>query len=28
MHPIIKAISPQETWPIRHQVMWPNEVLC
>ena len=25
MHPIIKAISPQETWPIRHKVMWPNE---
>ncbi len=23
--PIIKEITAQETWPIRHQVMWPNE---
>ncbi|MFK7983116.1 MAG: GNAT family N-acetyltransferase [Saprospiraceae bacterium] len=25
MHLIIKEISPAATWPIRHQVMWPNE---
>ncbi len=25
MTKIIKAITPQATWPIRHQVMWPNE---
>jgi len=25
MSPIIKAITPQATWPIRHKVMWPNE---
>ena len=25
MNTIIKAITPQETWPIRHKVMWPEE---
>lgn len=25
MSMIIREISPQETWPIRHKVMWPNE---
>ena len=25
MNTLIKEITPQETWPIRHQVMWPDE---
>lgn len=25
MTTIIKEITSEETWPIRHQVMWPNE---
>lgn len=24
---LIRAISPQDTWPIRHQVMWPDRPL-